>query len=79
MLKPASLLGFLLLRQTSLHMRHCATSLDRLHLDGLKLRWETNDVSSVSVPCYKDRNPAFCANKQMHSRLTIKGRDFMPG
>lgn len=52
LLKPASLLGFLLLRQTSLHMRSCATSLDRLHLDGIKLRWETNDVSSVSVPCY---------------------------
>lgn len=51
LLKPASSLDFLLLRQTSFHMRLCATSLDRLHLDGIKLRWETNDVSSVSVPC----------------------------
>lgn len=37
LLKPASLLGFLLLLQTSLDMRPCATSLDRLHLDGIKL------------------------------------------
>lgn len=37
LLKPASLLGFLLLLQTSLDMRPCANSLDRLHLDGIKL------------------------------------------
>lgn len=52
LLKTASLLGFLLLLQTYLDMRPCATSLDRLQLDGIKLWWETNDVSSVSAPCY---------------------------
>lgn len=61
--------------QTALDMRPCAASLDRLHLDGIKLRWEANDVASVSVPgiVMWHRNPAFYANKQKRIRLVIKG------
>lgn len=60
---------------TALDTRPRAASLDRLHLDGIKLQWEANDAASVSVPgiVMWHRNPVFYANKQKRIRLVIKG------